>query len=148
MNDDELLGDLRRVLEDAEPIPPSSIILAEAALGWRTIDAELAELVHDSSIHESELLVRSSGDPQRVLSFANQTVRIDVEFANGQLVGQVTPPAAATVEVRRASDETPLRVEADEFGAFIVDDVPKGPVLLFGAALDGSWNLRTEWVNL
>ena len=148
MSDDDLIADLRRVLDSTEPVPPDSTVLAEAALSWRSLDAELAELVHDSSVDAPELLVRGSGDAQRILSFANPSVQIDVEYANGQLVGQVTPPSAASVEVRRSNDELPARAETDEFGAFVVPDVPAGPVLMVCEALDGSWSARTTWINL
>lgn len=148
MSDDPLLDDLRRVLDQAEPIPPDSTTLAQAAFGWRTMDAELAELVHDSSVDEPELLLRGSGEAQRVLSFATPVVQIDVEYSKGQLVGQVTPPSVATISVRTSIDIEPIDVQTDEFGAFVVPDVPGGPVLLLCAAVDGSWNARTMWVNL
>lgn len=148
MSDDPLLDDLRRALDGAEPVPPDSTTLAEAAFGWRTMDAELAELVHDSSVDEPELVLRGSGEAQRVLSFATPSVQIDIEYSNGQLVGQVTPPSVATIQVRTSTDFESIEVQTDEFGAFVVPNVPGGPVLLMCEALDGSWNARTMWVNL
>lgn len=148
MNDDELLRELGRVLDAAEPVPAPSTVLAEAALGWRTLDAELAELVHDSAVEQGELVLRGAGPAQRILTFATEAVQVDIEVAEGQLVGQVTPPTAATVELRRGDDQPAVVTATDEFGAFVVDRPGRGPATIVCRAADGSWAVRTSWTAL
>ena len=144
-NDDQLLDDLRRVLDTVEVPPPDSIVLAQAALDWRSLDVELAELVHDSAVDESELLVRGGVDELRVLSFATGTVQIEVEYANGQLIGQVVPAEVVLVELHRDGHEPAAAVTTDEFGTFVIDGVTPGPLSLVCRAEDASWSVRTSW---
>lgn len=144
-HDDQLLEDLRRVLGAVESPSPHSIVLAQAALDWRSLDIELAELVHDSAVDESELLVRGGADGVRVLSFATGTVRIEVEYANGQLVGQVVPAEVVVVELYRDGNEPVAAVSTDEFGTFAIGDVTPGPLSLMCRAGDASWSVRTSW---
>lgn len=51
-DDDALVADLRRVLSASDPVPEPVKLAARVAIEWRTLDAELAALVHDSTIHE------------------------------------------------------------------------------------------------
>lgn len=143
--DDQLLDDLRRVLDIVEGHPPESTVLAEAALDWRTLDAELAELVHDSAVDEPELVVRGDADELRVLSFSTGDVQIEVEYANRQLIGQVVPAEAIVVELYRDGSDPAATVSADEFGTFVIADVPPGPISLVCRADDGRWSVRTSW---
>ena len=41
-DDETLLGELRRMMGDADPVPDHVVAAAELALDWRTIDDELA----------------------------------------------------------------------------------------------------------
>lgn len=148
MTDDDLLADLRRVVEAAEPVPDVSVRLAESAIAWRTIDEDLAELVHDSAVDDDALVVRGGVPDQRVLSFVANHVRIDVEYSGRQLIGLVVPPAAVTIELRRPGTAEPVVGETDEFGAFLIDGVGRGPATLVCRAHDGSWSARTSWTNL
>lgn len=146
--DDELLRELRSVLDRAEPIGDTDIAVAEAALGWRMLDTELALLVHDSTVDETELVLRGDDAGQRVLAFANDRIRIDVEYAGGQIVGQVSPPEPAVIELHRSDGSTAVSTEADEFGAFVLSDVPTGPASLVCRAPDSVWSVRTSWTSL
>jgi hypothetical protein len=51
-DDEALLVDLRRVTNELDPIPEHVLAAVRAAIGWRTIDAELADLIVDSAIDE------------------------------------------------------------------------------------------------
>jgi len=146
--DDILLDDLRRVLDIVEGVPPNATELAKAALTWRSLDSELAELIHDSAIDGHELVLRGSHDDRRVMSFANAEVRIDVEYSNGQLVGQVVPPVPAVIELYRDESQPAATTEADEFGAFVLTDVASGPLALACRADDGRWSVRTSWTAI
>jgi hypothetical protein len=143
--DDQILDDLRRVLNAVETPPPESTTLAEAALDWRSLDIELAELVHDSAIDEPELLVRGGTDELRVLSFATGDVSIEVEYANGKLAGQVVPSEIVVVELHRDGNEPTAIVSTDEFGTFLIADVAPGPLSLVCRADDRRWCVRTSW---
>jgi len=145
--DDQLLAELGRVLDLAEPPGQTDVAVAHAALGWRTLDAELATLVHDSNVDDAELVLRST-DERCVLAFANDRIRIDVEFAGGQLVGQVAPPQPAIVELHRFGSREPISAAVDEFGAFVLIGVSSGPATLVFRVPDASWSVRTSWTSL
>lgn len=145
ISDDQLLDEIRRVLDAVEIPHPESVVLAEAAIDWRTLDVELAQLVHDSAVDEPELLVRGGSDELRVLSFATGDVRIEVEYANGQLIGQVVPAEVVVVELYRDGNEPAATVTTDEFGTFVIGDVEPGPLSLICRADDGRWSVRTSW---
>lgn len=148
MSDDQLLDDLRRVLDVVERPPEESVIIAEAAFDWRHLDGELAELVHDSAVDETELLVRSATDEVRVLSFATGDVRVDVEFANGRLIGQVVPNEPVVIELLRRGNAPAASVTTDEFGSFVISDVAPGPLSLVCRATSGRWSVRTSWTAI
>jgi len=141
----ETLADLRRVLDAAEPIPHASTAMAQAALDLRDIDAKLAELVHDSAVDEEELLVRGADDRLRVLTFRTGEVEIEVEYSNRQLVGQIIPAEAATVELFREGASAVATAATDEFGSFVIVDVAPGPLSLVCRSDDGRWSIRTPW---
>jgi hypothetical protein len=69
MNDadiDQMLGRLRAVASRADPVPAGVVVAARGAFQWRTIDAELAELVYDSWVDDVALVgVRATGGPRR-----------------------------------------------------------------------------------
>lgn len=147
MNDDELLGRLRRVLDAAEPEPPDARRLAYAALGWRDLDVELAELVFDSAVHEAESLVRSAEANVRLLTFSTADVTIEVELAGGALIGQVIPTGDVDVTLVNPEGVELATTQADELGVFTFDPVPTGPTTLVCRARDGSWSVRTAWTS-
>ena len=60
--DDTLVSELREYFARVDPVPPLVTEAAKAALGWRRLDADLAELLSDSS--DSSVL-RSENAPVR-----------------------------------------------------------------------------------
>jgi len=129
--DDELLDELRRAVTAIDTVPGHAIEAAEAALGWRTIDDELAELLHDSSV-EPELAGVRGEEGTRVLSFAGERVRVEVEISGSgparTLMGQLVPAVSARIEIRHADHV--MTVAADPRGRFSAADVPAGSVSL------------------
>jgi len=113
-------------------VPPELLAAAAAASSWRTIEAELAELVFDSQIdHDDVALVR--GPPERrLLSFHAAGLTIDLEVTSTSssrgLVGQLAPPRQASVEIRVGG--TSIAVQADDLGRFRARPVPTGPMSL------------------
>ena len=73
-------AELRAIFGHLDPVPQLLDDAARAAFGWRSVDAEIAELLRDSAEAEDEagLLVRSGGGP-RQLSFESPQVGIELE---------------------------------------------------------------------
>jgi hypothetical protein len=122
--DADLIAELRSVLGRVDPVPPDVTEFAQTALGWRRLDADLAELLADSALEtESAALTRSEGGGGRWLTFRAADLAIDVEVVTGgagrTLLGQLAPPpAAATVEVQAADGTVFASAEADSLGRF------------------------------
>jgi hypothetical protein len=121
-SDDELLAELAGVLDLVDAPPPDLVRAAKGLFALRTLDAELAELVHDSVEGEPAAAgVRTGGQP-RILTFEADglTVEIEVDETPGarRLVGQLTPPGAAALELR--TPEQTVHGDADDLGRFVL----------------------------
>ena len=90
-------AELRALFSRVDPVPPLLDEAARAAFTWRTVDAELAELMRDSADAEEEagaLLVRGGGGP-RQLSFESPRLGIELEVvATGPRERRLDGPAA------------------------------------------------------
>lgn len=147
----DLENELRRVVAQIDSVPPPLLDAAVGAFAWRTIDADLAELVFDSLVdHDDAALVRSSGQG-RMLSFRARTLTIDVEVTSaGQsrmLVGQLVPPQSADVDIRQGGSL--ITIEADELGRFSAGPLHAGPISLrcrVGSETQ-PW-VATDWVTI
>ncbi|GII32684.1 hypothetical protein [Planotetraspora mira] len=143
-DDAELEGALRRAAELLDPVPAALVEVAVEAFRFRTVDAELAELTFDSMAGTAA--VRGPAQA-RVLGFGGQAAGLDLEITaagpSRRVIGQVTPPAHAVVEVR---GHTPVSVTTDALGRFIVDRVPPGPLSL--RCRVGDVVFTTEWVTV
>ena len=102
------MAELRELFTQADPVPPLVTELAKASLGWRRLDAELAELLSDSLLEEGAPAgVRGGGDglPVRSVRFRASTTTIDVDVhvdgPERTLLGQITPPLRATIDINR-----------------------------------------------
>ena len=104
-DDEALLGDLRRVTNELDPIPEHVLAAAHAAIGWRTLDAELSELIADSAVDEPAPAVRGAA-PSRSLTFEAPGLTIELEAEHAadddlHLSGQLVPPQPAEVTIRQ-----------------------------------------------
>ena len=154
-DDDTLLAELRHVIGQVDPVPEPVRIAARAAIEWRTLDAELAALVHDSAIDERALAVRGTAAGPRALTFeaGDVTIEIEAEVTDDagtlRLVGQLVPPQAADVAVRHGDELVAVR--ADERGRFASSAISPGPVSL-RCRLDGgsgaSRLVETAWLTV
>lgn len=142
----ELEDRLRAVVGRMDPVPELVDEAARAAFGWRTIDADLAELLHDSADELAEAGVRGPGGA-RQLSFESPALGIELEVVSTgprsrRVEGQLLPPSAATVKVERPGEES-VSVQADELGRFVLDGLRAGAVrlhvLLRGAQIAVPW---------
>jgi hypothetical protein len=97
--DDQLIASLGEAIRRADPVPEHVLAGARAAFTWRTIDAELAELVFDSA---TELSGVRSETMSRQVTFQAPGVEIEVMVIdNGQrrIVGQLIPASEVTVQL-------------------------------------------------
>jgi hypothetical protein len=145
-HDDELLAGLRRIFAQTYPQPESVAEFAKAALGWRDIDAELAELLSDSALETGSASLVRSGDSPRRLTFRTETLSIEVEVqVEGDrrvLIGQLAPPAALAVEAELESGDDGPSVGADDLGRFRLELAGAVRIRLRVGSV------RTSWVTL
>lgn len=144
MSDDDLTIALSRALDMSDPVPESVTMFAKAAIEWRTLDTELAELVFDSAMDEVVGVRSESGTRQ--LTFRAPGVEIEVAIlAEGRrrIVGQLVPPQEAAVELRFGAESH--RTMSDSLGRFTFDGVPAGPISL-RCTLAGDHTVQTDWL--
>lgn len=148
--DADLTAALRRLLAQRDGPPPSVWRAAEAAWSWRTVDAELAELVHDSVVHAGDVRGADGGDTRTVAFEVDDRgveLEIDTHGDRRRLVGQLLPPARGHVEIHAGGGEQSVTVDVDDRGRFQADDLPHGPMQLVCRPDDGA-PVTTTWVNI
>jgi hypothetical protein len=150
VNEETMLAELRGLLARVDPVPERVDEGARAALTWRTVDAELAELMRDSAEADA-LALRGPATGPRLLSFESPRVAIEAEVTVvGERVrrvnGQIVPPLAATVTLEQGGAR--LTAQADELGRFSFPRVGAGPARLRAALPDGGVEIATPWTSL
>jgi hypothetical protein len=153
--DDELLDDLRSVIGRVDPVPADVTDFAKAALGWRRLDTDLAELLTDSALEtQATALTRSGSSGGRWLSFRAGELTIDVEVrsdgAARVMLGQLAPaPAAVTVELQAAGGEVAASARSDELGRFRLGLEVGGRVRLLVLRRDPpAATVETSWFSI
>lgn len=142
--DEQLLARLARFAGAVDPVPAEVVAAASGSYAWRTVGAELAELVYDSDDERELVGVRSDGDA-RQLTFQGAGLTLEVEVApGGSLVGQLVPPQPAAIEVRHGSTSTTLR--ADHLGRFAGAGMPAGPLSVWCRPQSGGTAIATDWL--
>jgi hypothetical protein len=150
-DDDALMAELAAAVEEEAAVSDRRRAAARAAFTWRTIDAELAELLHDSALDAGAAVRSSGGAPEgpRTLSFIRGQVTLEIEVTGDALLGEVIDddaseePAVVTLQRPDADDRS---VETDASGFFRLDDVAPGPVRFLVAR--GGWTLTTPWATI
>jgi hypothetical protein len=125
-DDDALMAALSEAVAEADAVTDRRREAAQAAFTWRSVDAELMELLHDSAL-EAGAAVRGAGDPGRLLSFGRGELTIELEVGAGAVTGQVLPAQDATVTLQ-ATGVDDRTVAADGAGFFRIEEVGSGPV--------------------
>jgi hypothetical protein len=152
MNDEAVFEELRDLIARTDPVPERLDDAARAAFTWRTIDAELAELMQDSAeVDEAALALRGAATGPRLLSFESPRLAIEAEVTvlgprERRLVGQIVPPVAASLTLEQGGVR--LTAQADELGRFAFDRVGAGPVRLRAALPDGGMEVATPWTSI
>ncbi|TWG95379.1 hypothetical protein L615_004900000160 [Nocardioides sp. J9] len=154
LTDDELMAALDEAVAEADAVPDRRREAARAAFTWRSVDAELAELLHDSAL-DAGAAVRSAGAAAtgpRSLAFGRSGLTLEVEVDGDQLLGEVVATGdAATAEgpvtVALQRPDTPdLATTVDAAGFFRFAGVGTGAVRF--VVTRGGWSLTTPWVTL
>jgi len=161
-DDERLQTQLGKMLREIDPPPADMLELARRSFSLRTLDAELAALVEDST---SEPAARSravsvradaAAEPRQLTFYFDDEARRDeliiavqVESFGGRrrLTGHLTPPASAGIEVRQPAVPQVRAVDVDRLGRFVVDDLPAGPTKLT-CRRSGASDVATEWTLL
>ncbi|HJS95546.1 MAG TPA: hypothetical protein VJ741_14885 [Solirubrobacteraceae bacterium] len=152
--DERLTGELRAFFAEVDPVPPLVIETAKASLGWRRLDADLAELLSDSVLEEEPFaLARGSGAPTRAVTFSSGRLTIDIEVQVDDpartLLGQLSPPASGRIEVQTMTGPV-FPAEADRLGRFRVRLPAGGSIRL--RVLDGDDRagppVETSWITV
>lgn len=148
---DDTLRDLRRLVTRLDPIPEHVTAAAEAAFTWRTVNEELAALLHDSADTAEPAGTRARTRP-RVLSFGADDAQMELEVSGDAaarvLMGQIVPPDRMRIEVRHSEGAT--TADVDERGRFTLRGIPRGAVSLRWEApgLSGRRVLVTPWLAI
>lgn len=120
LTDDELLDALRTVTREDEPLPALAVEFAQGAWAWRKVDAELAELLHDS--HDAATVVVRNTTSVRIVMFRAGAVTLEAEHGAEELFGAVTPAGSYRVDVhdgaKPRSDPPVASVTTDDAGLF------------------------------
>lgn len=117
-DDQRLLAELGRALDEHDPVPEDAVAVAVAAFDLGRADTELAELVFDSFVDEPLVAMRHEGSEARSLGFVARGYRVDVELIEEEavLLGQIEPARAARVSLETAEGLRPG--EVDDLGRF------------------------------
>jgi hypothetical protein len=146
-DDNELLALLEEALDAEGDVPPDFIAAGKAAFAWRTIDAELAALIYDSSAdagREPALTRNQTTADLRALTFASANVTFELELTDAGLIGQLVPPSVAEIDVQTAAGVTST-VTTDELGCFTIRVIPQEPFRLRCRASDT--DVLTTWIT-
>lgn len=151
-HDDELMAELAAAVAEEAAVSDRRRAAARAAFTWRTIDAELAELLHDSALDAGAAVRSGSGAAEgpRMLSFRRAAVTLEVEVDGTTVLGEVidehdgdAAPATVTLQRPDADDRV---AEADASGFFRFEDVGSGSVRFVVAR--AGWSLTTPWATI
>ncbi len=148
----DLERELRQAVAQIDAVPALLLEAAKGALAWRSIDADLADLVFDSLADSDEAALVRGSSPARLLSFRAGGLTIDIEVTGSgesrRLIGQTAPPGRARVDIRQGGSV--LAIEADDLGRFAADQLQAGPVSLRFHPGAGTANppVVTDWVTI
>jgi hypothetical protein len=151
-DDKPLVEELRALGRAVDPVPDGVASFAKAALGWRRIDAELAELLEDSALEEPVALTRGSLARTRSVTFEASDLELDVDIQLGDrgvvLLGQLAPPAAATVEAQRDDGSIAASAETDDRGRFRLELAEGGRLRLLVRRGQPAPPVETSWLTI
>lgn len=129
LDDDDLLALLGDVLDAECAVPAATMTAAQAAFALRNGDDELADLLFDSADLPLAAGVRGPADDRRLVTYQHADLLIECEVGPAELVGQLLPPAAVTLELMNSTgSRRPVTVDAH--GRFVAPLPRSGPIRL------------------
>ena len=143
-DDDALERILGKSLALDQQVPPEWREAARAAYTWRTIDAELLALTHDSAV-EAGAAVRGPGEA-RTVAFTGGGMTLEVELSDRQIMGQLTAPGGSEV-VFESVDGRTRSTSIDDSGFFSLPGEDHG-LVRFAVRPEGGARLVTQWIVL
>jgi hypothetical protein len=135
---------LRAVLATVDRVPEVALAAANAAIGWRCLDADLALLATES---EADFAHLRGGQP-RLLTFHGRQTVIELQLSSiagtARLLGQLDPPGEADVSVESAARTRSTR--ADSRGRFSVVGLSESWMRVIVTRADAAGErTATEW---
>lgn len=147
-SDDELIDLLHNALAELDHVPRHVVEAARAAFEWRTVDAELAALLYDSSTNQPAGVRAETASRQ--LSFAADGVEIEILVRDSELEPrldiQIVPPAIMTIQIR--DGQTATTTTTDELGRCTVPVPRSARIQLLIDGHDGRQPIATPWLSL
>jgi hypothetical protein len=145
--DERLMEALRDALESQRAVPAWFTETGKRVFAWHNVDAELAQLTHDSGGGRRDALaVRSEPASMRALTFTSAHLSMQIEVNGDSLLGEVIPGRAGILEIHTEAGPV-MTTEVNEIGCFEVDSVPVAPFRLRYRAPDGT-DVTTSWITL
>jgi hypothetical protein len=131
-----LLAQISDAFDELEPVPAHLSDAARSAFTWRRVDAELAELLFDSSTDEL-VGIRGTTSDRRSFRFGAGDFVIRAHLTQASLIVMVEPPLS--VPCRVVTEEQADDHRTDDYGEIVVDapdlpvrievDLPSGTVV-------------------
>ena len=131
-----------------EPIPDELITLAQDCYTWRTVDAELLDLLIDSA--ETELaVVRDDDRLQRFIAFGDEDRGVHFECVTlegdvFQITGIMVPAGVYSVRVDRVGED--IEMITDDLGSFSLGPLASGSIRLTIRTIAATESAETEAV--
>jgi hypothetical protein len=148
--DQALIEQLRTALA-AQAVPESVTEAAKAALTWLRVDAELAELLSDSTLDAEPALARGAAVVRSVSFTAGQTIvelEVHPDGERRTLLGQLSPAAQRPIAVQQADGVELATALSDELGRFRITLDSGGTVRLRIADGDADTAIETAWIPI
>jgi hypothetical protein len=148
---DEALIEQLRTAFAAEAVPGRVTEAAKAALTWRRVDAELAELLSDSALDAEPALARGAAVVRSVSFSAGETIvelEVHPDGERRTLLGQLSPAAQRSVVIQHADGAELASVLSDELGRFRVTLEGAGTVRLRIVDDEPDTAIETAWIPI
>lgn len=135
--DDDVLAELRTLMDTTDGVPGEWRAAARVAFGWLALDVTVAELAYDSTMIDHTIC--------RETRFVTQEAGVELSLgAKGDEVvlrGELVTISTAKVTVRWPGGE--LSTPTDETGVFRFHDLPRAPVYV---QVDCEKPFKTGWI--
>jgi hypothetical protein len=153
--DERTIAELRAMAARVDPVPQLVLDSAKAVLGWRRLDADLAELLSDTALDREPAgmaLARGTDAPVRAVSFGAGDLVIELEIHRDgdrrNLLGQLLPAAPVRIELQALGRPRALAAESDSFGRFRIKLAAGGPVRLRIVPQGPGPEFETSWITV